>query len=101
MAAGGHFGSPICAQNNRVLSLCVINGYAKYEVDRWIYDKVRDATSFLSIFMQIGLQGRGGGDGGAIKNIIPPTFSNFGDILFDMSDRLPDIASLAQYFTIL
>ena len=34
MAAGGHFGSPICAKNNRVLPLCVINGYAKYEVDR-------------------------------------------------------------------
>ena len=34
MAAGGHFGSPICAKNNRVLLLCVINGYAKYEVDR-------------------------------------------------------------------
>ena len=27
------------------------NGYAKYEVDRWIYDTVRDATSFLSIFI--------------------------------------------------
>ena len=37
MAASGHFGSPICAKNNRVLPLCVINGYAKY-------DKVRDAT---------------------------------------------------------
>ena len=33
MAASGHFGSPICAKNNRVLPLCVINGYAKYEVD--------------------------------------------------------------------
>ena len=40
MATGGHFGSPICAKNNRVPPLCVINGYAKYEVDRWIYDKV-------------------------------------------------------------
>ena len=48
MADSGHFGSPICAKNNRVLSLCVINGYAKYEVDRWIPDTVRDATSFLS-----------------------------------------------------
>ena len=36
MAAGCHFGSPISPQNNRVLLLCVINGYAKYEVDRWI-----------------------------------------------------------------
>ena len=52
MAASGHFGSPICAKNNKVLPLCVINGYAKYEVDRWIYDTVRDATSFLSIFIQ-------------------------------------------------
>ena len=47
MAAGGHFGSPIWAKNNRVLPLCVINGYAKYEVDPWIYD-----TSFLSICIQ-------------------------------------------------
>ena len=31
---GRHFGSPICAKNNRVLPLCVINGYDKYEVDR-------------------------------------------------------------------
>ena len=38
MGAGGHFGSPISPQNNRVLPLCVINGYAKYLVDRWIYD---------------------------------------------------------------
>ena len=56
MAAGGHFGCPICAKNNRVLPLCVINGYAKYEVDRWICDTVRDATSFLSIFIQNGRQ---------------------------------------------
>ena len=28
------FGSPICAKINRVIPLCVINGYAKYEVDR-------------------------------------------------------------------
>ena len=34
MAASGHFGSPISPQNNRFLPLCVINGYAKYEVDR-------------------------------------------------------------------
>ena len=34
MAASSHLGSPICAKNNRVLPLCVINGYAKYEVDR-------------------------------------------------------------------
>ena len=56
MAAGGLFVSPICAKNNRVLPLCVINGYGKYEVDRWIYDTVRDATSFLSIFIQNGRQ---------------------------------------------
>ena len=52
MAVGGHFGSSICAKNNRILPLCAINGYAKYAVDRWIYDTVRDATSFLSIFIQ-------------------------------------------------
>ena len=34
MAASGHFGSPICAKDNRVIPLCVINGYARYEVDR-------------------------------------------------------------------
>ena len=34
MAASGHFGSPIGAIDNKVLPLCVINGYAKYEVDR-------------------------------------------------------------------
>ena len=56
MAASGHFGSQICAKNNRVLPLCVINGYAKYEVDRWICDTVRDATSFLIIFIQNGCQ---------------------------------------------
>ena len=49
-------GSPICAKSNRVLPLCVINGYAKYEVDRWICDTVRDATSFLIIFIQNGRQ---------------------------------------------
>ena len=53
---GGHFGSPICTKNNRVLPLCVINGYAKYEVDRWICDTVRDTTSFLRIVMQNGHQ---------------------------------------------
>ena len=35
MAASGNFGSPICAKNNRVLPLCVINDYAKYEVNQW------------------------------------------------------------------
>ena len=52
MDASGHLGSPICAKNNRVLPLCAINGYAKYEVARWIYDTVRDATSFLSILLR-------------------------------------------------
>ena len=27
--ASGHFGSPICTKNNRVVPLCVINGYMK------------------------------------------------------------------------
>ena len=53
MAASGYFGSPICAKNNMVLPLCVINGYAKYEVDRWIYDTVRDATIFLQILYKM------------------------------------------------
>ena len=45
-----NFGSPISVKNNRVLPLGVC--YAKYEVDRWIYDKVRATTSFLTIFKQ-------------------------------------------------
>ena len=56
MAAGGHFGSPISPKSNRVLPLCVINGYAKYEVDQWMYDRVREPTSLLSIFIQNGRQ---------------------------------------------
>ena len=54
---GCHFGSPICAKNNRVLPLSVINGFAKYEVDRWIYDTVRDATSFLKILYKMATRG--------------------------------------------
>ena len=38
MAASGHFGSLICAKNSRILPLCVINDYARYEVDRWIFE---------------------------------------------------------------
>ena len=56
MAASDYFGSPVCAKNNRGLPLCVINCYAKYEVDQWMYDTIRDATSFLSIFIQNGRQ---------------------------------------------
>ena len=52
MAAG-----PIGAINIRVIPLCVINGYAKYEVDRWIYNTVRDATSFLSILYKMAARG--------------------------------------------
>ena len=115
MAAGGHLGWPKITfecisrhfrsiRNFLVFEfffskwpLCVINGYAKYEVDRWICDTVRDATSFLSIFIQnghqrpfcffrlmtkiIGFRCGGGGDGCATKNIISPKFSNFGDII--------------------
>ena len=57
MAASGHIGSPICAKNNRVLPLCVINGYAKYEVDRWICDTVRDATSFWAFLCKMAARG--------------------------------------------
>ena len=32
--SGENWGSPICAKKNRVLPLCVINGYAKNEVDQ-------------------------------------------------------------------
>ena len=35
IVASGYFGSPICAKcNSLVIPLCVINGYAEYEVDR-------------------------------------------------------------------
>ena len=112
MATSGHFGSPICAKNNRVLPLCVING--RYEVDLWIYDTVRDVTSFLSIFIQNGhqrpfcfsdwcknhrvlviwdLNGYGEYEfdscicgGGTTKNIISPKFSNFGDIIMSVKN---------------
>ena len=130
MAASGHFGSPICAKNNRVLPLCVINGCAKYEVDRWIYDRwiydrwiqLEMPQVCLTFLFKMAARGHfvfpidatnhrvlviwdlngygeyefdrricdkvmactsvGGGDGGggATKNIISPTFSNFGDI---------------------
>ena len=50
MAASGHFGIPICAKNNRVLPLCVINGYAKYEVDRWIYDTETPQASWVFVY---------------------------------------------------
>ena len=68
---------------------CVINGYAKYEVDRWIYDTVRDATSFLSygqyefdwctcdkvkVCTNVGVRRRN-----QKHNV--PEFSNFGDII--------------------
>ena len=50
LATSGHFGSPICAKNNRVLPLCVLviwdlNGYGEYEFDRCICDKVMACTS--------------------------------------------------------
>ena len=46
----GHFGSPICAKNNRVLPLCVINDYTKYEVDRWICDTVKRCHKLFEHF---------------------------------------------------
>ena len=36
---------------------CVINGYANYEVDRLIYDTVRDATSFLKFVYKMAARG--------------------------------------------
>ena len=44
-------GSPICTKNNRVLPLCVINDYAKYEVDRWICDTVREMPQAFWAFL--------------------------------------------------
>ena len=46
MAAGGHFGSPICAKSNRVLPLCVINGYAQYELIGEFMTKLEQPQAF-------------------------------------------------------
>ena len=40
-------GCRFAPKNNRVLPLCVINGYAKYEVDRWIYETPQAFWAFL------------------------------------------------------
>ena len=73
MAARGHFVFPIdVAKNYKVLVIWDLNGYGEYEFDLCICDKVMACTSV----------GGGGGDGGgATKNIIPPKFSNFADII--------------------
>ena len=68
MAARGHFVFPIDAKNYKVLVIWDLNGYGKYEFDWCICDKVMACTSI------------GGGDGDTTKNIIPPKFSNFGNI---------------------
>ena len=70
MAARGHFVFPIDAKNHKVLVIWDLNGYGEYEFDCCICDKVMTCTS-------VGVWG----GGGAIKNIIPPKFSNFGDII--------------------
>ena len=104
MAAGGHFGNPIFAKNNRALPLCVINAYAKYELDRWN----RDATSFLTKLWPVqalACGGDGGGGGGVSKNIVPQTISNFGDIIIPSSnynygfvfDKIPIEISLSAF----
>ena len=56
-ATSGHFGSPIFAKNNRVLRLCVVNGYAKYEVDRWIYDKLEQPQALWAFLYQMVTRG--------------------------------------------
>ena len=71
MAAGGHCGSPISAKNNRVLTLCVytMNLIGVFVIKLWPVHALACGGS--------------GGDsgGGATKNIIPPKFENFGDII--------------------
>ena len=70
MDARGHFVSPIDAKNHKVPVIWDLNGYGEYEFDWCICDKVMACTSV----------GGGGGGGGGAKNIVPPTFSNFGYI---------------------
>ena len=50
MAAGGHFGSPICAKSNRVLPLCVINGYAQYELISEFMTKLEMPQAFWAFY---------------------------------------------------
>ena len=75
MAARGHFVFPIDAKNHKVLVIWDLNGYGEYEFDWCICDKVMACTS-------VGVR-RGGDGGGGTKNIIPPKFSNFGDIIMN------------------
>ena len=72
MAARGHFVFPIDAKNHRLLVIWHLNGYGGYEFDWCICDKYTNTPCG---------GGGDGGSGGATKNIIPPTFSNSGDII--------------------
>ena len=56
------------AKNHSVLVIWDLNGYGEYEFD------------WCMLWPVQALACDGGGDGGATKNIIPPKFSNFGDI---------------------
>ena len=71
MAARGHFVFPIDAKNHKVLVIWELNGYGKYEY------------VFVTKLWRVQALACGGGDGGGggTKNIIPPKFSNFGDII--------------------
>ena len=57
MAARSHFGSPICAKNNKVLPLCVINGYAKYEVDREFVTQLEMPQAFWAFLYKMATRG--------------------------------------------
>ena len=83
MAARGHFVFPIDAKNYKVLVIWDLNGYGEYEFDWCICDKVMALQE-----LACGGGGCGGGGGGRTKNIIPPKFSNFRDII-TYTPRLP------------
>ena len=74
MAARGHFVFPIDGKNHRVLVIWNLNGYDEFVTKLWP--------------VHVQALACGGGDGGATKNIIPPKFSNFGNIIMaDISHR--------------
>ena len=77
MAARGHFVFPIDAQNHRVLLIWDLNGYGEYDLIGVFVTKLWPVLALACG----GGGGGGGGDGSATKNIIPPKFSNFGDII--------------------
>ena len=76
MAARGHFVFPIDAKNHKVLLIWDLNGYGEYEFDWCICDKVMACTS-----IGVRRRRRRRRRHNQKHNSLPPTFSNFGDII--------------------